>query len=138
MAGTTLESSFPFKSYFDYVSTLYKLYPEYKWLQRFLSEPGSIPSQTRVLVIDSVDNKLCMQNFQGSFASSDGDGLRKALSQQSADIATRIVYIAYRQSWSIDRDVINIVGSYFQLNPIFLWGHLHHYYSPEDRLCPAD
>jgi hypothetical protein len=142
MAGTAVESpsqsSFPFKSYFDYVSTLYVRYPEYKWLHRFLSESGPVPSETRVLVIDSIDNKLCVHNFHGSFASSDGDGLRHALSQRSADIATRIVYVNYMQSWSIDRDVINIVGSHFQLNPTFLWGHLHHYYSSEDQHCPPD
>ena len=132
------QPSFPFQSYRDYVSCLVHEYPEYKWLDRFLSAPGARPSETRVQLIDSINNELRIKSFPTPHGIFDGGALREALAHRPRYVTSRTVYVSYPESWSIDRDVIDVIGHYFQVNPLFFWGHLHHYYSSTDRLCPSD
>jgi hypothetical protein len=84
------------------------------------------------------DNELSIKSFPAPYNSYGVNVLREALAHRPAYVTTRIVYVSYFQSWSIDRAVIDVIGLYFQVNPLFFWGHLHHYYSSEDRLCPND
>jgi hypothetical protein len=135
---TAKTPSSPFQSYHDYVSCLVREYPEYNWLHRFLSAPGALPSETRVQLIDSINNELRTKSFPMPHGVFNGNALREALAHRPAYITSRIVYVNYQESWSIDRAVIDVIGHYFQVNPLFFWGHLHHYYSSEDRFCPND
>src|SRR5205085_2246705 len=50
-------------------------------------------------------------------------------------VAVRIIHVAHRQSWSIDRQVVDAVGSRYMLDPGFFAGHLDHYYASKDSLC---
>ncbi|KAH0563072.1 hypothetical protein GP486_002366 [Trichoglossum hirsutum] len=119
------------QSYREYVTRLSLDYPEYGWLRDFLSHPGANPSVTRVLLLDSVDDNLRAQDFLGS-----SQALAEALKRRPEDVQFRVVVVSYFQSWNIDRDVVDTLGIHFRLDPLFLWGHLDHYYASNDALCP--
>ena len=104
-------------------------------MHRFLSAPGALPSETRVQLIDSIDNELRIKSFPNLFIR---DALLEELARRPAHATTRIVYVSYPETWSIDRDVVEVIGYHFRVNPLFFWGHMHHCYSSKDRLCPSD
>ncbi|KAI9867658.1 MAG: hypothetical protein M1813_008458 [Trichoglossum hirsutum] len=120
-----------FQSYREYVAHLSLDYPEFGWLRDFLSHSGANPSVTRVLLLDGVEDSLRTQDFPGS-----SQTLAEALKHRSKEVQIRIVVVSYIQSWNIDRDVIDTLGTHFRLDPWFLWGHLDHYYASDDTLCP--
>jgi hypothetical protein len=129
-------ASFP--SYRDYVSHLVRQYPEYRWLERFLAVRGREPSDTQLHLLDCVGDELRVQHVTGYTDLSDRDSVRYALENRSPEVAVRIVYVTYRQSWSINRDIVDLLGLHFNVNPLFFWGHFQSYYSAGDTLCPED
>lgn len=134
-------SSFDYKTYQSYVSDLAIEYPEYQWLSDFLSYPGAQPSETTVLITDSVgDGELQTREFGAPFSSSGVSHsismLSHSLRTRPENVRTRIVHVTFRQSWSIDREAIDIIGLHFRIDPMFFWGSLDHYFASEDRTCP--
>lgn len=128
-----LDRSLSFHTYRDYVADLQEAYPEYSWLGNFLAASGASPSETCVSVIDGDDDGgLRRQDCSGSVPA-----LVDVLRHRPASARTRIVHVKYRQSWSVDRDVVNAVGMHFWIDPAFFWGHFAHYWNTREALCPA-
>ena len=128
----TLAHASQFSSYRDFVSHLSVDYPEFAWLRDFLAKPGATPSVTRVVVIDSTkDGRLNTPELDGTLPT-----LSQTLNHYPANVQTRIIHVSYIQSWSIDRDLIDALGMRFDIDPLFFWGHLDHYWASKDRLCP--
>ena len=123
-------------SYKEYIDLLTAQYPEYEWLQRFLSEPGGQPQETDLRVFETTGSKIHMHTFLPT--SPRAPQLRSLLAETPADVETRLIYISFRYSWSIDRAVIETLGELFHINPQFFWGAFQHYTSSAEPLCPRD
>ena len=127
-----LDGSRSFHTYREYVADLQKDYPEYSWLGEFLAASGATPSQTRVSIIDIVDGVVRGLDYSGNVPA-----LTDVLRHRPASAWMRIVHVKYRQSWSIDRAVVDVVGRHFVIDPAFFWGHFAHHRSNDDKLCPS-
>lgn len=123
----------PFKTYLEYVTTLAKMEPQFEWLFHFLSKEGAEPSETVLILADSIDNRLHVSNF-----SSDPSGFQKEVQYRPVDVQTRIVLVCYEQTWSVNRDVVDKVGLAFNVDPTFLWEHFDHLAAEGDKLSPID
>jgi hypothetical protein len=116
---------FPWNSYREYIKELCRSCAEYNPLNKFLSKTGATPSETRVLIADSIDgDHFRMEAFGATSQASSPAAcllLATALALRRDDVRTRIVHIMYRRSRHIDRDLLDAVSMHFQLNPRVLW-----------------
>ncbi len=116
------ESGGLYSSYRAFLDTNVKSWPEFRWMQVFLEHQTSNPSDTQVDVIDSKDGFLHSSHapYTGS------QSLLKALQHRSSDVNTRIIIVSYRESFSIDRGVVEVLGRFFGIDPLAFLQHFHH------------
>lgn len=50
----------------------------------------------------------------------------------------RFVFLCHSDSWSVNRDLLDVVCSYFELDPRVLVGHLDYPGAIEEKHCPGD
>ena len=120
-----------FKSYLEYLTQLVKIEPQFEWLHQFLSKEGAQPSETILIIADSIGNRLHVRNF-----SSDPSGFQTKVQYRPVHVQTRIVLVCYEQTWSVNRDVVDKVGLAFNIDPTFLWEHFDHPAAESDKLSP--
>jgi hypothetical protein len=118
-------------AYRKYIESLLPVYPEFKWLSAFLGEPQDDPSKTRVIIADSSAGNIKLQDF-----TTDISGLSEALKNRPVKCKTRVILISYAQSWSVARDVIDLIGTTFNIDPQFYWSHFHHEKAHMDKNAP--
>jgi len=113
-----------YSSYKEYIDAYVSEWPEYQWLQHFLGKPGSQPSETKTTVLDSIDGSL----IERAQFTSDITGLSDMLSSRSADVKTRLIIVSYPESWRIDRQVVDLLGWTFDIDPNFFRRHFYYYF----------
>lgn len=116
------EPRFLYPSYRAFLDTNVKSWPELRWMQVFLEHQGSNPSDTQVDVIDSKDGSLHSSQVPYTGA----QNLFKALEHRSSDVNTRIIIVSYRESLSIDRGVVEVLGRLLSIDPLAFLQHFHH------------
>ncbi len=131
--GATGNLRHQFRSYRDYVASLAKDHPEFGWLNLFLAKPGANPSQISVLIADSLNNTMQLENFSSKVSE-----CHDALQQRPIEVKTRIILVSYHQTWSIDRDIADSIGLAFDIDPTFFWAHFDHREARVDRLVLSD
>ena len=77
-----------FQSYRQYVKYLLNHDDTYEWLHAFFSKQGAQPSETSLVLADSIDNQIRVRDF-----SSDLAGFHVEIHNRPANIKTRIVLI---------------------------------------------
>ena len=122
-----------FNSYREYLATLVETEIQYQWLHEFFAKRGAQPSETSLVLADSIDNRIQIRDF-----SSDLAGFQQKVEQRSSDIQTRIVLIWYKETWSVDREIVDKVSLTFDINAAFLWEHFEHLGAKTDRLSPIE
>ena len=116
------EARFLYSSYRAFLDTNVESWPELRWMQVFLEHQGSNPSDTQVDVIDSKDGSLHSSQVPYTGA----QNLLKALEHRSFDVNTRIIIVSYRESLSIDRGIVEVLGRLFSIDPLAFLQHFHH------------
>ena len=94
---------------------------------------GAQPSETILVIADSVNDQILIQDF-----SSDLLGFQREIQLRPSDVHTRIVIVWYKETCSVDRDIVDSVGLTFDVDPTFLWAHFDHPAAQSDRLIPID
>ncbi|KAK0101112.1 hypothetical protein ONS95_012905 [Cadophora gregata] len=112
----------PYLSYKDYLDTNVEDWPEFRWMQVFFMHPGGDPNNTNLTIIDSANGSLHPQ----SITTLDPHSLTTALENRQPEVKTRIIVVHYGQSFSIDRRVVDILGSVYDLDPLVLQRHFEH------------
>ena len=49
--------------------------------------------------------------------------LLSALEDRAATVKTHVVVVSHQESWSIDRNVVDVIGTFFDIDPIFFRSH---------------
>ena len=111
-----------YASYKEYIDKNVQSWPDLRWAQRFLEIEPPDPSETTVLLLDSYGDRMVDQEF-GDENMSD---LRDALENRPAAVKTRIIFVSYEETMSIDRSVVDILGLKFDIDPLFLHEHFYH------------
>jgi hypothetical protein len=107
----------PFGSYGEYINTILPQWPEFRWLSLFLNAQPVHPECT-VDVVHADDTRLQVQTF-GS-ASQD---FQAAITDSSADVKTRLIILSYKDIETVDRNVLDVLGLEYDIDPIFYWHH---------------
>ncbi|KAF7512214.1 hypothetical protein GJ744_002376 [Endocarpon pusillum] len=116
------EERFSYPSYRAFLDTNVKTWPELRWMQVFLEHQCNNPGDTQVDVIDSKDGSLHSSQVPYTGA----QNLFKALGHRSSDVNTRIIIVSYRESLSIDRGVVEVLGRLLSIDPLAFLQHFHH------------
>jgi hypothetical protein len=125
-------NEFPYDSYREYIKELAMSQPEFEWLLSLLYSPSPKPAETTVLILESNEGKLKITEVEDISRS----GLLSLIWNLENSYNTRIIVVLYSQTWSIDREVIDAIGTAYNVDPMFFWQTLDHFYAKNDRLCP--
>ncbi len=111
-----------YRSYREFVEKSVEDWPQYRWLLIFFSHRGGSSRDTRVTVFDSVDGSL----IQTAFSITDPGRFRTFLDSRPSSVRSRIIILAYKETWSVDRKFVDILASCIGLDPEDLQRHLKH------------
>lgn len=110
------------RSYRQYVSDMRKAYPKspvFEAIDKFFNKPPSGFTWTRVSVTD------CVGGIHKTWAPKwDSKATAEVLSTSSPDISTRIIIIETRPGKTMDQAIIDLLGSCYDIDPVFLYTHL--------------
>ena len=112
----------PYFSYKDYLDLNVEDWPEFRWMQVFFMHPGGDPNNTNLTIIDSTNESLHPQSIN----TLDPRSLTTALENREPEVKTRIIVVHYGMSFSIDRRVVDVLGSVYDLDPLVLQRHFEH------------
>jgi len=105
-------------TYINYLGSLLPQWPEYRGLYRFLEEDvPSFACDTRAFIVDSSGNELSVHSFE------DATGFRGALDLRSPETTSRMVFVHYTQTKTVDRAFIDAIGLKFDINPLLFCNH---------------
>lgn len=128
-----------YASYKQYLDENATDWPELKWMQvrlpqeeigrrgltptqSFMNTPSGDPDDTRVTVIDSIDGAFHRQ----SIPTTDPNSLSTVLESRGSSVKTRIIIVDYKESFSIDRAVVDTLGTTFDIDPLVFQEHFFH------------
>lgn len=111
----------PYSSYTDYLDRNVGDWPEFLWMQVFFKHPGGHPNHTTLAVIDSKNDTL----HSRTISIRDRHGLTQVLEHREPGVKTRVIVVAYTQSFSIDRLVVDVLASFYDIDPLVLERHFH-------------
>jgi len=72
-------------------------------------------SETSVLIVNSIKSQLqctLLDHVTGPF-------IGGRLDKRSENVATRLILVTYQQTWSVNRIIIEVLGSRFLIDPVF-------------------
>lgn len=81
-----------------------------------------VTHDTRLTIIDTVDGVLHPRHV----ALTQSFDLAEVLGTRPADVNSRIIVVAYRESFSVDREVVDVLGGLFDLDSVILQQHFDH------------
>ena len=123
-------------AYADYTAFLRDHRTDFKWLYEFMRRPEPVPGQTRVVVGESSNKSIKLNDCNG--AEHIQKFLQESDSNEDDGVKVRLVLLCYRQSGSFDRTVLKAVAERYAIPPLFLWAHFYHEWSWFDRDFPKD
>ncbi|PVH84079.1 hypothetical protein DL98DRAFT_92899 [Cadophora sp. DSE1049] len=97
-------------------------WPELKWMQIFMNTPSGDPDDTRVTIIDSTDGPFHRQMVPVT----EPNNLWNIVQNRGPDVTTRVIFVDYRDSFCIDRTMVDILGETFDIDPLVFQEHFHH------------
>ncbi|KAL9620226.1 MAG: hypothetical protein Q9160_005235 [Pyrenula sp. 1 TL-2023] len=123
-----------FSTYRDSIRASLIHWPELTWLNRFLqtSKPDD-GDKTFAHVFELIDNR-----FVGSEAQTNATSFAQAIEANVPGSRLRLVLICHGQSWDVDRDIVDVVCSKYDIDPRFVAKHFDHPAIRYERHCPRD
>lgn len=124
-----------YTTYRDYLDQNAPYWPELQWMQAFMQSPDGDPESTKVTILDARD---------GSFTSTEippvaSEALQHAIETRQPEVITRLIIVTYRTVYGLNRSVVDVLGSYFDIDAMVLQQHLLSGKScSEIRLGPTD
>ena len=118
---STPSSFSKYTSYRQFVEACSKVRDEYRWLQTFLAHHDEA-LETRTTIFDAEGKSL---TERGSFSVVSPE-FRLLIASRLSNIKTRLVIVTYRESWAIDRSLIDLLGLRFNMNPDFFRRHFYY------------
>ena len=107
-----------YTSYTDYILTLTAQWPELKGLHDFLRQrPHPVTSS-----LDLVE--LSRTSIEATRFRSQNDVWRDALHDRPDDVKARVWILSYSDPNRINREMLDAIALFFDLDPFFLWNHL--------------
>ncbi|KAG4438046.1 hypothetical protein IFR05_006460 [Cadophora sp. M221] len=85
-------------------------------------DAGGDPDDTRVTFIDSSDGSF----YRQSVPVTDPNNLQNILSIRGPEVKTRIILVEYNESFCIDRNVVDIFGRAYDIDPLVFQEHFQH------------
>ncbi|KAI4113106.1 MAG: hypothetical protein LQ338_008233 [Usnochroma carphineum] len=127
-----------FSTYRDAINRSLHEWPELTWLNRFLQAPSPADGHgTSAQIFELIGTR-----FRNRFAAFESDGTAAAFSQalevETKDSRLRIVLIGHGESWDVDRDIIDVVCSKYNVDPRFLAKHFDYPDIRWEKNCPPD
>ena len=106
-----------FDSYTEYIRSLLLRWPEFQWLLGYLCSPNT-PSECYTTFVDVDDKVIDTETF-----SSVNDGFRNHLQQSISHLKNRLVILHYTDIETVDRSMLDSIGLYYDVDPVFYWHH---------------
>ena len=133
MASTPSASSIgQRKSYREYINSMNSVYPESKLFQRlqdfFNRRPATSRCWTRVSIFDSINEEHRMK--APVFNAAD---LSLHLRAHDEAISARVVLVEFQAGERVERDVIDVLGSCYDIDPFIIDSYL----ARDEMLCLA-
>jgi hypothetical protein len=117
-----------YSSYSEYINENALFWPELRFMKDFFSTSATQPcAETTVTIWDSTGEGV----LQEEFSSADFQRLGPAIQKTPSSIRTRIIFIYYETSRTLDRHVVDILGQAFDIDPLSFRSHL---LDPEIRI----
>jgi hypothetical protein len=111
-----------YSSYKEFIEKNMEKWPQYRWLQVFFNHGGGSPRDTRTTVFDSVGESL----LETVFSTTDPSRFRNFLDSRPSNVRSRIIILAYKETWSVDHTFVDMLASRRGLSPDHLGRHLWH------------
>lgn len=108
--STSVSPRTTYSSYKEYIDRNVELWPELRWMQLFVEHDRLHPSGTLVNIFDSRDGDSLLEK---TFNSEDLTGFQEVVEGRLRETNTRIIVVTYRETWGIDRRVVDILGLAF-------------------------
>ena len=108
-------------AYRDRIHASLGKWPEFSWLNLFFqtTQPAGVDDQTVVYISDLCNDQLLTYRVEGDLSH-----LQAEMCAEVENSSLRFVFLCHVDSWSINRDVLDVVCSHFELDPRVLVGHL--------------
>ena len=124
------------RSYRDHVRQLCLAFPkswEFRRLDRFFSDrSASCGRKTQVTIVDCIDTAHVVQG-----PVTGASDLERALGNVKASVESRVILVEYEERDSLDREIIELLGSCYNLDEYLLLGHLEQEYELKFGLRPS-
>jgi hypothetical protein len=91
-------------------------------MQVFFSHLGGDPNHTTLTVINSKNDTPRSRIIPIR----DPRSLTQALAHREPRLKTRVIVADYKESFSIDRRLVDILGSFYDIDPLVLEHHFRH------------
>ncbi len=129
-----MASNDTFTTYRDHIHASLPEWPEFSSLNRFLqtSKPAAT-ADTKVYISDFHNDRLLTHQVEGSLSH-----LQSELGADAEDSRLRFVILCHTESWSIDRDVLDVVCSQIEVEPRVLASHLDYPHATYESHYPPD
>ena len=111
-----------YSSYKEFIEKNMEEWPQYRWLQIFFNHGGGSSGDTRTTVFDSVGESL----LETVFSTTDPSRFRNFLDSRPSNVRSRIIILAYKETWSVDRTFVDMLASRLGISPDHLRRHLWH------------
>ncbi|KAL9059752.1 MAG: hypothetical protein Q9162_001053 [Coniocarpon cinnabarinum] len=123
-----------FSKYRDALRDCVRRWPELVWVHRFLqtSKPANVDS-TYAQTFDFYDGRVAASDVFYDPAS-----FSAALVRQVQSSRLRLVLVCHGESWDIDRDIVDVMCSRYDLDPRFVSQHFDYPDVKFERNCPRD
>ena len=87
-----------------------------------MNTPSGDPDDTRVTIIDSIEGAF----HRKSIPVTEPNYLWNVVQTRRSDVKTRLIFVDYKDSFCIDRTLVDILGETFDIDPLVFQEHFHH------------
>lgn len=123
-----------FSEYRDSINRSLGDWPQLSWLNRLLQTRKPVDEDATLGKIFELIGDRCV----GSRTYKSAADFSQALDVERNDSQLRIVMIGHGRSWDVDRDMIDVVCSKYDVDPRFLVKHFDYPTVQWEKNCPGD
>ena len=105
----------------QHIARLSSIYPNsrvFTELNNFFNSVDDHPRATQVTVADCVDGDFTLQTLCTA------PELQSSLGHKRGKASLRMVLLEYQNKRSLDRDMLDVLGTAYSISPIFLYKHI--------------
>ena len=123
-----------FGSYRETVRKCAAKWPELEWIHRFLQTPKPADANdTYAQTFDFIDSSVVESDvFRTPRLFSE------TLNNPLPGSSLRVVLVCHGDSWTVDRDIVDVACAKYDLDPRFVSQHFDYPYAKWEKNCPRD